>query len=100
MSALGQKRTFALQKVMSALPPKADIVCDKVRIMKPVTIASVRAHGVRRLLVCCTGKRDGDWPCHHRASCRSSNSAQRKRWPIFNGAAAVRFADGDAPSAA
>ena len=25
MSALGQKRTFALQKVMSALPPKADI---------------------------------------------------------------------------
>jgi hypothetical protein len=25
MSALGQERTFALQKVMSALPPKADI---------------------------------------------------------------------------
>jgi hypothetical protein len=25
MSALGQKRTFALQQVMSALPPKADI---------------------------------------------------------------------------
>jgi hypothetical protein len=25
MSALGQKRTFAPQKVMSALPPKADI---------------------------------------------------------------------------
>src|SRR5262249_56458054 len=25
MSALGHKRTFALQKVMSALPPKADI---------------------------------------------------------------------------
>ena len=25
MSALGQKRTFALQKVMSALPPKADM---------------------------------------------------------------------------
>jgi len=25
MSALGQKQTFALQNVMSALPPKADI---------------------------------------------------------------------------
>ena len=25
ISALGQKRTFAVQKVMSALPPKADI---------------------------------------------------------------------------
>src|SRR5262249_23997067 len=27
MSALGQKQTFALQKVMSALPPKADTTC-------------------------------------------------------------------------
>jgi hypothetical protein len=27
MSALGQKQTFAPQKVMSALPPKADILC-------------------------------------------------------------------------
>jgi len=25
MSALGQRRTFAVQNVMSALPPKADI---------------------------------------------------------------------------
>jgi hypothetical protein len=25
MAALGQKQTFALQNVMSALPPKADI---------------------------------------------------------------------------
>jgi hypothetical protein len=25
MSALGQKQTFAVQNVMSALPPKADI---------------------------------------------------------------------------
>jgi hypothetical protein len=50
---------------VSALPPKADIVCDKVGIMKPVTIASVRAHGVRQLLIYCNGKRDGDWPCHH-----------------------------------
>ena len=50
---------------MSALPPKADIVCDKVRIMKPVTLAPVRAHGVRQLLVYCNGKRESDWPCHH-----------------------------------
>ena len=61
MSALGQKQTFAVQNGMSALPPKADMVCDKVRIMKPVTIASVRTHGVRQ----CNGKRDGDWPCPH-----------------------------------
>jgi len=33
--------------------------------MSPVTIASVRAHGVRQLLVYCHGKREGDWPCHH-----------------------------------
>jgi hypothetical protein len=32
---------------------------------EPVTIASVRAHGVRQLLVYCLGKREGDWPCHH-----------------------------------
>jgi hypothetical protein len=30
-----------------------------------VTIASIRAHGVRQLLVYCLGKREGDWPCHH-----------------------------------
>ena len=65
MSALGQKQTCAAHKPMSALPPKADIACDKVRIMNPVTIASVRAHGVRQLLVYCNGKREGDWPCHH-----------------------------------
>jgi hypothetical protein len=29
-----------------------------------VTIASVRAHGVRQLLVYCLGKREGDWLCH------------------------------------
>ena len=28
MSALGQKRTFAVQNGMSALPPKADIEWD------------------------------------------------------------------------
>ena len=36
MSALVHKQTYAVQKGMSALPPKADIVCDKVRIMKPL----------------------------------------------------------------
>jgi hypothetical protein len=34
----------------------------------PVTIASVRAHGVRQLLVYCRGRRTGDWPCHHEAT--------------------------------
>jgi hypothetical protein len=29
--AVGHKRTFALQKVMSALPPKADICSANVR---------------------------------------------------------------------
>ena len=33
--------------------------------MKPVTLAPVRAHGVRQLLVYCNGKRESDWPCHH-----------------------------------
>jgi hypothetical protein len=35
--------------------------------MQSITIASVRAHGVRQLLVYCRGKREGDWPCHHEA---------------------------------
>jgi hypothetical protein len=30
-----------------------------------VTIASVRAYGVRQLLIYCLGKRGDDWPCHH-----------------------------------
>ena len=33
-----------------------------------VTIASVRAHGVRQLLVYCLGNREGDWPCHHQGT--------------------------------
>jgi hypothetical protein len=33
-----------------------------------VTIASIRAHGVRQLLVYCRGRRAGDWPCHHEAT--------------------------------
>ena len=38
---------------------------QNVKAFEPVTIASVRAHGVRSLLVYCNGKREGDWPCHH-----------------------------------
>ena len=33
-----------------------------------VTIASLRTHGVRQLLVYCNGKREGDWPCHHQGT--------------------------------
>lgn len=33
--------------------------------MPPVTIAAIRAHGVKSLLVYCLGKREGDWPCNH-----------------------------------
>lgn len=32
---------------------------------EPVTVASVRAHGVRSLLIYCNGKRDGEWPCNN-----------------------------------
>ena len=34
MSALGQKQTFALQKVMSALPPKADMCGAKTNVLR------------------------------------------------------------------
>jgi hypothetical protein len=41
MSALGQKQTFAMQKVMSALPPIADIcsVLTHVRFVPEADIA-------------------------------------------------------------
>ena len=42
MSALGQKRTFAVQKVMSALPPKADM-CGATRDVRFVPIADIAA---------------------------------------------------------
>jgi hypothetical protein len=79
---------------MSALPPKADIVCDKVRIMKPVTIASVRAHGVRQLLVYLQWQA-AIGPVTIMASCRSTASAQRKRCPRYSAAAAAPPAAGD-----
>ena len=42
MSALGQKRTFAVQKGMSALPPKADM-CGATRNVRFVPIADIAA---------------------------------------------------------
>ena len=41
MSALGQKQTRAAQKVMSALPPKADM-CGATRDVCIVPIADIR----------------------------------------------------------
>ena len=40
MSALGQKRTFAVQNVMSALPPIADM-CGATRYVRYVPIADI-----------------------------------------------------------
>ena len=40
MSALGQKQTCAVQKVMSALPPKADM-CSATRYVRFVPIADI-----------------------------------------------------------
>jgi hypothetical protein len=40
MSALGQKRTFAPQQVMSALPPKADI-CSALAHVRYGPIADI-----------------------------------------------------------
>ena len=42
MSALGHKRTFAPQKAMSALPPKADM-CGATRYVRFVPIADMSA---------------------------------------------------------
>ena len=44
MSALGHKQTYAVQNVMSALPPKADM-CSATRDVRFVPIADiVRLH--------------------------------------------------------
>ena len=40
MSAMGHKRTFAVQNVMSALPPKADM-CSATRYVRFVPIADI-----------------------------------------------------------
>jgi hypothetical protein len=41
MSALGQKQTFAVQKGVSALPPKADIQASSINV-RFVPIADIR----------------------------------------------------------
>ena len=43
MSALGHKRTFALQEGMSALHPKADM-CSALGDVRFVPIADIRGH--------------------------------------------------------
>ena len=45
MSALGQKQTIALQKVMSALPPKADM-CSATRDVRFVPIADMNKNSL------------------------------------------------------
>ena len=42
MSALGQKQTFAVQKVMSALPPKADVPGGAIKPTVAVTRRAAR----------------------------------------------------------
>ena len=44
MSALGQKQTRAVQQVMSALHPKADM-CDATGDVRYGPIADIMAHG-------------------------------------------------------
>ena len=45
MSALGQKRTFAVRGLMSALPPKADM-CGTTRDVRFVPIADIANRSV------------------------------------------------------
>ena len=49
MSALGQKQKCAAQKVMSALPPKADM-CSATRDVRFVPIADIETNLVCHLL--------------------------------------------------
>ena len=51
MSALGQKQTYAAQKVMSALPPKADM-CGATRDVPYVPKANVRTSVCGSLINC------------------------------------------------
>jgi hypothetical protein len=48
MSALGHKRTYAVQTVMSALPPKADM-CSALAHVCFVPIADIHVSSVRPL---------------------------------------------------
>ena len=47
MSALGQKQICAAQKVMSALPPKADM-CSATRYVRFVPIADIQEDILRK----------------------------------------------------
>ena len=47
MSALGQKRTFAVRNGMSALPPKADM-CSALADVRFVPIADIEAQSQER----------------------------------------------------
>jgi len=55
MSALGQKQTYAMQKGMSALPPKADM-CSAARDVRfgPIAVAPTRSR--RQPLSCTTAR--------------------------------------------
>jgi hypothetical protein len=63
--------------------------------MKPVTIASVRAHGVRQLLVYCNGKRDGDWPCHHQGDLQIERFKAEETLPDIQRRCRCKSAAGD-----
>ncbi len=63
--------------------------------MKPVTIASIRAYGVRQLLVYCNGKREGDWPCHHHGELPIDRFSAEETCQRYNAAAAAPPAAGD-----
>ena len=54
MSALGQKQTFALQKVMSALPPIADM-CGAFSDVRFVPIADITLLSFASCLFDCEG---------------------------------------------
>jgi len=70
MSALGQKRTSALQKVMSALPPKADmcIATAYVRYANSGALAVLRLTINSNFVGCSIGNSAGFAPFRIRAT--------------------------------
>jgi hypothetical protein len=46
MSALGQKQTYAVQKVMPALPPKADIARVSARLVRQIDCRSMQIEDI------------------------------------------------------
>jgi hypothetical protein len=51
MSALGQKQTYAAQKVMSALPPKADMQCTSAYLLWANSGHCCRIEIIRKCMV-------------------------------------------------